>query len=238
MSYTFEPVDCCPVCGGEGRHDLSIQDHELDVVLSVYSCKRCDTSYHNPRMTKESMAEYYSSGTYRAYKNRQYDIERKKRLTKEKTNYLGGFFGLGSKRYIDVGCGQGYLIQAMQDKFPEAEMVGYDVYQDPIATIKVITDKKDITRKFDLITCIHVLEHCHDPMKEIDWMVSLLSEQGVLLIEIPLIMIITTPHPIMFSRKSISLLVKQTGMNGVFVDRKDIGVGLICIKRKPWTIKI
>ena len=57
MVNQFEPVDRCPVCGGAGQYDISGYDPEYTTVIQVYSCTRCQSSYHNPRMTAEAMSD-------------------------------------------------------------------------------------------------------------------------------------------------------------------------------------
>lgn len=226
----MEPVECCPVCGGDGTLDV-VSRSDIGVEMRVYSCNRCDTSYHNPRMSYISMTEYYKSGTYR---------ERPDRLINEGTatdrielalNLIEATARAKPKRCLDVGCSRGYLSRALRDRFG-ADVVGYDIYHDPHAVIEVLGSKDLIYGKFDLITCIHTLEHFYDPMGELTWMASLLDKDGMLMIEIPTARVVTIPHPIIFSRNSIPLLMKHINAEYIFIDMQVVNIGIVMAWKK------
>ncbi len=219
------PVECCPVCGGEGTLDVANVRQEY-VTLQVYSCNDCHTSYHNPRMSAGAMLEYYSSGSYRAQPGRKIDEVTSERRIAQTIGLIEAFARIVPNRCLDVGCSRGYLSRALHDKYGVAA-IGYDIYHDPAAVIEVIDSKDRIDGKFDLVTCIHVLEHFPDPMAELTWMASLLNEQGMLVIEIPLTRVVTVPHPVIFSREAVPLLMKHINAEYIFIDMQVIGIGYI-----------
>jgi 2-polyprenyl-3-methyl-5-hydroxy-6-metoxy-1,4-benzoquinol methylase len=219
-------VDCCPVCGGEGRFDLANLDRELNIELRMHSCKRCNSSYHNPRMSSAAMAEYYSSGKYRSLECRTIDEKRTTKRTQQTVRLIGNNARGKPRRCLDVGCSRGYLLRALEKKFG-AEIVGYDIYHDPQAVIDVVDSKDKIQGKFDLITCIHVLEHVPEPMVELEWMASLLADDGMLMIEIPLVRVVTPPHPVIFSRESVPIMMKRINAEYIFIDMQIAKIGII-----------
>ena len=235
--FKFEKVEYCPVCGGKGEFEFAARhkEGEFDGIIKIDVCKNCDTSYHNPRMTEESLKDYYASGTYRTFPGRAFKPEVKTIGNKNRVNYWQSVFEFNPKRYLDYGCSQGYMLQAVKEKFG-SEVVGYDVYNDPGALMPIITDKNEITGKFDLISCIHVLEHLYNPMAELTWMASKLEENGTIVIEIPLYRQIIIPHLVLYSRKSMPLLVQHLGLQGFILDLKQIEIGVILARRKPWDI--
>ena len=227
----MEPVTCCPVCGGVGTLDIVTHDHEVDVELRVYSCNNCDTSYHNPRMSYISTTEYYKSGTYRAKPERLINEATVARRIELAVNLIDATARVKPTRCLDVGCSRGYLSRALREKYG-ADVVGYDIYHDPCAVIEVISDKNNIDGKFDLITCIHVLEHLYDPMGELTWMASLLTPNGMLMIEIPMARVVTAPHPIVYARNAVPLLMKHINAEYIFIDMQVVDIGIIMAWKK------
>ena len=214
--FAAENVDSCPVCGGDGEFKIDAPT-QYDFTLSVYYCPNCESSYNNPRMTKEAMDEFYAGGEYMANtlvkRNGRGSFGERRRalrnmiiLTQFVTNINE------TKRALDVGCSQGHFLERIKDWAFGVETVGYDIYADPEAVCEVISDKSEITGEFDLISCVHVLEHMHDPLAELEWMNSLLVEDGILLLEVPIASYVIIEHPVMFSVKSMAILMERVGL--------------------------
>lgn len=223
MNIEWEPVDNCPVCGGVGVHSISNNDPEIKEDIHVFYCLVCHSSYHNPRMTQKSMVEYYSSGEYRQHSSRKFQPnieEHKHKAAEMKALMLDSFrrdMNVKVNRSMDYGCSRGYLVKALQ-KTIGGEVVGFDIYKDPSATIDIVDSKDKLEGKFDVITCTHVLEHMPHPIEELDWMVSMLNPDGLLFIEVPFARLVFPPHPILFSRESIFLLMKHIRARYIFYD--------------------
>lgn len=223
MSIEWEPVESCPVCGWKGVPSIENFDVEIKEVLYIYFCPRCHSSYHNPRMSMKSIEEYYGSGTYRSNSTRILTPELEKNRQQAivvKLFMMEPFIKdmkVDVKRSLDYGCGRGLLAKGVQEKY-KCEVIGYDLYHDPKAVIDIVDSKDKITGKFDLITCTHVLEHLQHPMEELDWMVSMLNENGVLFIEIPFTRIVFPPHPILFSRDSVFRMMYRINARYMFYD--------------------
>lgn len=228
MSYELEPVECCPVCGEEGKFEFTQPPLELDIELSVYYCPECQCSYHNPRMTAESMHEYYRSGDY-ATEHKKNNIGEMNRA-KKRTQLVKNLKLRDYTRALDVGCAQGYLLAKLEELYPGLETVGYDIYVDDNAVREIVTDRDEIEGPFDWVSCMHVLEHVNDPKEFLSWMGSLLETDGVLVIEVPTKREIFLPHPIIYSKKSYPLLLEYAGItNYTYVATSDIAI-LIGIK--------
>lgn len=220
----MEPVDRCPICGGAGTFD--IEGYELAIPIRMCSCSECGTAYHNPRMSKCSMTEYYNSGAYRAIHetHSEYEISRANRLM-----FLMDWFTRYDPppaRCLDVGCSRGHLARKLAERYG-AESIGYDIYVDPQAVVDVVDSKELITGKFDLITCVHVLEHFYDPLAELDWMIGLLNTGGALVLEIPMVKKVMLAHPIIFSKKAVALMMQRAGLRHVLMDIPSRHIGII-----------
>lgn len=222
MNTEWEHLDRCPVCNGEyGEYFAETFDHELDTPICAYRCPQCYCLYHNPRLTQNSMAEYYSSGLYRTHPSRSSPPKGNARNSANmKVKLIQAFMQdvkASIHRCLDYGCGKGILVNEIKKELG-CETIGFDLYRDPKAEIDIINDKDQIPGKFDLITCVHVLEHLPYPITELDWMASRLNEDGILLIEIPFTQIIFPPHPILFARETVPLLMKHLKARYMYYD--------------------
>lgn len=83
-----------------------------------------------------------------------------------------------TKSLIDIGCGNGYLLKKVHEKFPSIELYGFDIKDTDNSTFYKYTkgnvEKMPFTDKqFDVVTCSHVVEHlvnleqCAEELKRI-----------------------------------------------------------------------
>ena len=102
--------------------------------------------------------------------------------------------GLKGKSILDIGCGGGILCEAMAEK--GAEVTGIDMAEQSLkvarmhlhesqlevdyqlSTIEALAEKK--TEKYDIITCLEMLEHVPDPDSIIASAITLLNPEGQL----------------------------------------------------------
>ena len=80
--------------------------------------------------------------------------------------------GLSFKSVLDAGCGTGILLQQILKKYPQSQLTGSEYSPQglefakkrlPQGEFQVLDlSKETLSQKFDLITCIDVLEHIPD----------------------------------------------------------------------------
>lgn len=69
---------------------------------------------------------------------------------------------------VDVGCGGGYLLRELQQRFPGRELTGVDVVEPESLPAAIAFREADIMdldlapESADVVTCCHVLEHLLD----------------------------------------------------------------------------
>ena len=80
--------------------------------------------------------------------------------------------GLSFQTVLDAGCGTGVLLQAIHEKYPSVKLTGSEYSEQGLRFARqrlpdsefmtMDLAKQSLDRKFDLITCIDVLEHIPD----------------------------------------------------------------------------
>jgi 2-polyprenyl-3-methyl-5-hydroxy-6-metoxy-1,4-benzoquinol methylase len=98
-----------------------------------------------------------------------------------------------SARVMDIGCGHGSVSAGLVEM--GLDVWGMEINQDAVASLKakgIRAVEHDITRpfhldeKFDLVLVLDVLEHLFDPLMLLRQAGGLLSEEGRLIVTVPL----------------------------------------------------
>ena len=111
-----------------------------------------------------------------------------------RANYIAGKLDLSGKNLLDVGCGGGILAEALHDY--GANVTGLDAAGPGIEIAKMHAkeNNKSITyfeltaeqlladseERFDVVTCLEVLEHVPDPELLVKTCINLLKPEGLL----------------------------------------------------------
>ena len=78
------------------------------------------------------------------------------------------------RNLLDVGCGNGHTLQAVQGVYPDCQLYGMDISREALAltrkkvegiqTIHKFVDQADLKMKFEWVLCMGVAEHFEDLM--------------------------------------------------------------------------
>ncbi|MHA2377007.1 MAG: class I SAM-dependent methyltransferase [Candidatus Thorarchaeota archaeon] len=211
------PVDQCPVCGGEGLHfdppKQVLQLEGFEKFLEVYSadvCQTCGTIYQNPRISE--LEKYYAGGSYRVEHPPNPKVEEKRAL---RLAELIERFKIEPKSCLDIGSGSGVLLKYLE-VFNYAKVLGLEYDRNISEIDTVVYSKDDVEGKFDLITCIHVMEHMPHPAQELKWMLSKLNEGGTILLEIPTYLCNDLSHLFVPTRKGLEMMLD--GLNFLYLE--------------------
>jgi 2-polyprenyl-3-methyl-5-hydroxy-6-metoxy-1,4-benzoquinol methylase len=153
--------------------------------LKILECKDCrlvslnsfehiqSGHYENSRMHGEEIQTMESW-----LQNTEWDDQRRFEMLKSI---------LPNKKILDFGCGNGGFI--LRGKELAAEIVGLEVekrVQDYWSgRMNVVPDLESAGGGYDLITAFHVVEHLPDPRKVLREMSEHLSDNGMIVVEVP-----------------------------------------------------
>tara|TARA_B100000941_G_scaffold203378_1_gene148123 strand:- start:38 stop:730 length:693 start_codon:yes stop_codon:yes gene_type:complete len=108
-----------------------------------------------------------------------------------RADYISSKINLKNKKILDVGCGGGILAESLALK--GAKVKGIDLADGPLKVAKIREQKRNLgityekvetsklikkKEKFDVITCLEMLEHVPDPEKTVKECSELLNNNG------------------------------------------------------------
>ena len=233
--------DRCPVCGHQDM-ERELESNQIDIM----KCRSC-----THRFTKKipvNPEEVYDSD---AYNQTVQELElsqleyRKRRFGGERASIVQGLFPDVNRRVLDVGCGWGYFLAALQDlgfecqgielSKPVAEMAR-KTYGLNVVTVPVEEFRPEA--KFDLVSLFGVIEHLEKPIRVIEQCRELLADSGFILIFTPNYesvavkvqgeganMIYPGQHLHHFTRRSIEKLAESAGMTLHAYSTKGLDIG-------------
>jgi len=159
----------CPLCG---RDEVAVQGVEEPPYRAV-RC-RCGFWYLKPRLAETSMAETYRDDRYFEGEGLGYSSYLAQEPTLRRTfrHLLRSLErrGMTGGSVLEVGCAYGFFLEEAQGFFDRRE--GTDFSRAAMAEASHRVDRVrlggleqlDPDERFDLVACIHVIEHIYDPV--------------------------------------------------------------------------
>lgn len=181
MQYDMIEI-ACPLCG---RDDHSTVDEanlkslecsfdyltESPTHYRIVRCNHCGMEYSNPILTEQAILDLYK--TCKVDNCVKTDEESSIRANmKRYVDRLAEHSGISQGRLLDIGCGCGHLLEyASQIGF---DVAGIDPGRNAVDYARKLVGSGDIREgaykadlfpdeSFDLITCIHVIDHVVEP---------------------------------------------------------------------------
>lgn len=200
MSVSVVEYTSCPVCGGSRiAHVMSCKDYTVSgEQFSIAGCADCSVRFTQSVPDAAHIGPYYQSDNYISHSDtdkglvsklyklaRTYTLAKKRKDVQRATQRSTG-------QLLDVGCGTGAFLHAMQQAGwqvtglePDATARAnaqrlYNLQpQDPAALYHMPA------QQFDAITMWHVLEHIHDLHGYFRAFQHCLKADGTLMIAVP-----------------------------------------------------
>lgn len=174
----------CPICTSPHTYYFAKKDTYV-----YYRCKICKTVFLHPFPSKQYLNAYYSrQASYtNGLKNEPLIRERSHKILK-KLRQIAPY----AKTVCDVGSSYGFFLDEAQKKGymptgiePSRQIANHAKRNYHIPTF--IGELKDykVPKQFDIVTCIHVIEHVSNPKEFISHLLKLVAPGGILYIETP-----------------------------------------------------
>ncbi len=187
----------CPACGAQSfSRYLAVKDHFLSKEnFNLDLCDSCHLLFTNPRPTLDRIGDYYKSEDYVSHSStkkglvnkvygwvRSYTLKKKISLLKQLTN---------GKNLLDIGAGTGHFLSKAKES--GYTVLGLEPDQDARKValaengieLKDLSLLHDLNETFDVISMWHVLEHVYNLQTDLEKIVSLVNQNGVLIIAVP-----------------------------------------------------
>jgi len=189
--------NACYLCGCEENH--IIQDHvRYGIKKNVMKCRECYFVYLWPKGDLEEIAGFYKEGFRNLPREKmgmaKHDPEdqfrsrlgQAERRLERVEHYIND-----QSNVLEIGSGAGSFISVIKPLVRSCMAIELDpifaghvrkkcdvqVYEEPVENLNL--------SPFDVICMWHVLEHLYDPSAMIQKLMSMLTENGVLFIEVP-----------------------------------------------------
>lgn len=195
----MELIKKCPICTSIHLNDyMEAKDNLVSKnVFTIQKCSECGFVFTNPRPDKKSISNYYISEEYISHSaekeslfSRLYGYIRDKNIAYKLK--LISSFKKGDLQLFDYGCGVGTFLINAQEKGWSVSGFEPSVQARELA-IQSSIDLKSLdeilsheTKCFDVITLWHVLEHIHDLDETIEKLKSVLKDDGLLVVAVPI----------------------------------------------------
>ena len=190
----------CAVCGEKAATIWRTAPDNLVGGTEIYTavrCVRCGLIRLDPRPDADAMTAAYAATTYARAEGEAETAELGKRLdvffTKQAERALADYGKSTPGRLLDVGCGDGRFLAAMQAHGWQVEGLETDPVAADLARRRTnstiyetyLENAPLAEASFDMVSLLHVLEHVPDPKETIASAFRLLAPGGMLLLALP-----------------------------------------------------
>ena len=194
---SYNNLSACNVCDGKNFVEISKID-KWNLKISTKLCIDCGYLFTNPLLNDEIINTFYKNYFRQIYKKISIPTkefyESEKHRGVEIINYLNknNLYDKNNNA-LDVGCGSGAISYIFSKFFKTC--VGLDENKKYFSNVEEsenlkilntsIHDKIFDNKKFDFINYCHVFEHLNNPISELKRLKDLISDNGIIYIEVP-----------------------------------------------------
>ncbi len=185
----------CPLCGSQGSSHFDTRTfREFTVTNRV--CDNCGFVFQSPRMNADELENFYQREYRQIYQGKEGPTAKDRFIQGGRAARFVKYLrqhGIRPRRVLDVGSSAGLLLDYLREAF-DCEVVGvepgdaYRQYAEARGFLiyeSLEALQQDGQERFDLITLSHVLEHIPLPVAYLEALQDILTDDGVLLIEVP-----------------------------------------------------
>lgn len=258
---SYDPVISCEICDGQEFTEISDIDRH-GIKKSTKLCKGCGYLFINPKLNNHTHKQYYEK-FYRK-NDREFSVPTKEFYELEKfrgldiLNFIKSHSEVRKEfKCLDVGCGSAATTYALSTYFANAVGIDLDINyasnvekKDNLKIMQTtIHDQTFDHSKFQIIVYCHVFEHINKPIEELKRIKEILSDDGLLYIEVPGINYndywydgnffnsLEMDHTHQFNKRSLQNLMEQNGFELIYGNEIIKSIWKKNITYKKFTIK-
>jgi len=195
----------CPLCSSNENRALCKRDRYGMGVKTVF-CKKCGMIFLNPRPTASEMDRFYRIDYRRFYES--IDIPTVEYIESgpymARASFVIGVVSetiplLFQGEILDIGCAEGTLLRMLGEKYPASIRSGFEPNREfsqfaanysgvsvhCLSFEEFFSGTRGNSRRYELITLTHVLEHLLHPIDALEHIRELLSSNGCFYVEVP-----------------------------------------------------
>ena len=187
----------CPLCkSGLFLNHFDATDHSVSKeTFRLCKCSNCDLIFTNPRPDEETIGKYYEFDDYISHQDKSNNLtntvyKQVRKITIKGKIELLNQYSPENAEVLDYGCGTGYFLQTAQNKGYRTSGIEPNDKAREIASsfgleISKNLDEIESSKKYDIITLFHVLEHVHGMRNTLKKLINRLKKNGTLIIAVP-----------------------------------------------------
>ena len=221
ISIEWKSIDECPVCGNDKKHFYWQGKWGGTLYINFWICK-CGIVYADRQPANDIEIDKYYRDYYTKITEGHWGIEGPgglKEREKDRAYRLmaGNLALLRPARHLDIGCCYGGLMDMLSEELG-CVSEGCDI-RNLAEGHKVYKTLDEVDGPYDLVTCIHTLEHTPDPVGYLEAIRKICS--GTLFIEVPSFAPLTgvlSPHHLFgFTVHTLHDIVENAGFKVIEV---------------------
>jgi 2-polyprenyl-3-methyl-5-hydroxy-6-metoxy-1,4-benzoquinol methylase len=191
--------DTCIICGKTGYKIIGKPRINNAFPLShttdyrIVQCRNCSYYFVNPAISlkQDEWKVLYESDYFGKAQKTLWQVELNKKEMKERIDLIMANLGIDKGRFLDMGCGEGYMLK-------EAAVSGFEPYGVDIAynLLPKYAERYHFTRGsifeanfpdnyFSVVYMDSVLEHVPNPVETLSELKRILKPGGIMLVIVP-----------------------------------------------------
>ena len=249
----------CFLCGSNKnqiihrhKNDAIIKKNKINYEPVFVMCDKCGLVYQNPRLKKDYIEDLFSKN-YRPSVPTRYYLEQKRADALDRIRWLKEIVpDFEGKKILDIGCAEGSMLYLLKKEGayvygvePNEQFSKYGSRIFGLSNLKTGEFNSDTfsTENFDLITCIHTLEHIYEPINLLSLIKDRLIANGYIFIEVPNIKkpleslehFFEGSHLCVFSLATLTILLHQADLKILKIEDVPRGLRVLAGVGKNYT---
>jgi SAM-dependent methyltransferase len=163
-----------------------------DKVFHIQKCSTCGLGFTNPIPTEETSYLLYETRESNDFQPDDSSLAARLKAIAARRDVHSFLRELDIPKgpALDYGCGNAAFTVALREAFPNAQVIGADMQQQPPKALaqsqyRSYAELAKMSGQYSIILCRHVLEHSYDPVGQLTKLSDLLMPGGVLVVEVP-----------------------------------------------------